>query len=231
MEYDRELLENISKDLYKAFPMGPHRHRHFLCLTAFFYLLGTGAVFGQSASKEFTQLKKELTEVAKTGDKVDTQLNKTLNSLKAVSAAEPKNVSKAFNSFQKDADGLQKALKQARERMHGMKTKRDQYFAAWDKSSAAITNPDLKKISDERRQKVKTEHTALTEEAAQTGTKIDKFMAQLSDLRKFLGADQNPSAVAAAKGTIEGVLSSGNALSGDVKGITQKLKGFAGGLS
>jgi predicted nucleic acid-binding Zn-ribbon protein len=228
--YDQEPLEKIPADLYKTLPMSPRRPKYFLCLTAFF-LVSAGAVFGQSASKEYTQLKKELTEVSKKGDKLGTQLGKTMNSLNAVSAADPKNVSKAFNSFQKDADGLQKALKEARDGMQSLRTKRDEYFAAWDKSSASITNPDLKKISDERRQKVKMEHTALSEEAGQTGTKIDKFMAQLSDLRKFLGADLNASSVAAAKPTIDGVVSSGNALSTDVSGISKKLMGFANGLS
>ena len=204
-----------------------------------FYLVGAallafcaaGSLQAQSASKEFSQLKKELNDVSKNADKFGSELSKTMDSLRALPTAEPKNLSKAFGNFRKNCDGLEKALKNARDGMQSLKEKRQSYFAAWDKSSEAITDPDLKKASEERREKVKAQHTELSEQAAQVGQKIDGFMSQINDLRKFLSADQSAPAIASAKPTIDKVLASGTELSADVQGISKKLSGFASGLS
>ena len=194
-------------------------------------LLGTALAFSQGASKEYAELKKELADVSKSADKLDEQLGKTMASLKALSSGQAKDAAKQFNSFKKESEGLEKSLKEARDRFKDMRAKRDKYFAAWDKSGEAITNPDLKKASEERRKKVKEDHAAVSEKASETGGKIDAFMKQLSEVKNFLGADLNPSSITAAKPTIDSVLASGGELSGNVKDLSGKLKGYSSGLS
>jgi chromosome segregation ATPase len=183
-----------------------------------------------SANKELGNLKKELQDVAKNVDKYGAQLERTMTSLEAVKTADSKSLPKAFKAFQKDSNNLNKQFKSASSKMKNMREKRDRYFAAWAKSSASISIPELKQAAEERREHVAAEHSKLTEETAGLAGRIDTFMPKLGDLQQFMGSDLSPTAIAAAAPTIDGVLAEGRSLAPDVRGLASKFGGFAGGL-
>ncbi len=193
-------------------------------------IFSPGVSVAQSANKELTKLKKELTQVAKNVGNYAAQLEKTMKSLEGITLSDTKNLQKAYKAFQNDANKLDKAFKTASTGMRNMKAKRDQYFTAWEKSSASISIPELKQASEERRKQVMEEHAKFTEETAGLGNQIDAFMSKLGDLQKFLGSDLSPAAVTAAKPTIDGVLADGRPLASRVQELANRLSGFAGGL-
>ena len=199
-------------------------------LVALFTVPGPVALAADSANKELTKLKKELEQVAKDAGKYAVELNKTMKSLEAIKTAEPKNLAKAYKSFQKDANNLGKAFKKASTGVNSLKAKRDQYLTAWEKASASISIPELKQASEERRKEVSGAYAKLTEETAGLGDRIDAFAAKLGDLQKFLGSDLTVPAVSAATSTMDGVLEEGGVLASTVQGIASKLSAFAGGL-
>ena len=108
---------------------------------------------------------------------------------------------------------------------------RSQYFTEWERSTASISNPDLKKAAEERRAKVMADHTKASDKASGLRKRIDAFATELADLQLFLGGDPNPGAVATAQPTIDKVVVDGNALSGEVLEVSRQLAGFARGLS
>jgi chromosome segregation ATPase len=206
------------------------RYIQYALATALITLIGSVALPAQeSAAKAFDKLKKEMEGVAKNTDKYGSSLKNTMQSLSKVSTSDAKNQAKSVKSFQQDVDSLNKALKNATDGIQSLRVKRDQYFSEWERSIAAISNPDLKKASEERRQKVMADHAKLTEQATALRERIDGFMKELADLGTFLGSDPTPGAVASAKSTIEKVLADGNSLANEVQEVSARLSAFAKG--
>lgn len=203
--------------------------RFFPVLLACLGFVATTAFPADDAAKTYDQLKKQIEDVAKNANKYGTQLNKTLESLNAMSNVNAKNVQKVSKDFQKDVESLQKELKNTTEKIKDLQQKRATYFAAWEKSVAGIADPDLKKVAGERRQKVMDAHAKVSDDATKLRGRIDEFMSQLGDLGKFLGSDPTADAISAAKPSIERVLSAGRAVSADVQKVVQTLNGFAKG--
>lgn len=185
----------------------------------------------ENVAKAYEKLKKQVEGVAKDTESFGSNLNKAMQSLSKVSTSEPKNQAKTIKSFQKDVDGLNKALKKATDGIKGLREKREQYISEWERSIEQISNPDLKKTSEERRQKVIEAHTQLTERATAVREEIDGFMQELSDLVTFLGGDPTVEAVSASKATIDKVLADGKSLSDGVQEVSSRLNAFAKGTS
>lgn len=195
-------------------------------------LLGAPTVPAQQgAAKAFEKLKKEIEDVAKETGKYGSKLNSTMKSLSKVSSSDAKNQVKATKSFQKDVKDLNKDLKKTTDKIQNLRKKREQYFSEWERSISEISNPDLQKASEERRQKVMADHAQLTEKATALRERIDGFMKELNDLSTFLGNDPTAAAADAAKQMIDKVLTDGGSLAEEVQGISNQLAAFAKGSS
>ena len=195
-------------------------------------LFGSGYLIAEDdAAKSYEKLKKEVEDVAKSTNKYGSSLKDVMQSLAKVSISQAKDQAKAIKSFQKGVEGLNKDLKKTTDQIQSLRDKRTQYFAAWESSIAAITNPDLKKSSEDRRQKVMADHAQLTEKATALRTRIDDFMKELNELSSVLGSDPTPGAVTSAKPTIDKVSTNGDALSKDVLNISGQLNSFAKGTN
>jgi uncharacterized coiled-coil DUF342 family protein len=154
-----------------------------------------------------------------------------MQSLSKVGTSDSKNQVKAVKSFKKDVDGLNKDLKKATDGIKSLRAKRDQYFSEWDRFIAEISDPDLKRVAEERRQNVMASHTQLSEQATALREKIDGFMKELSDLANFLASDPTAEAASASKSKIDKVLADGNSLAGEVQEVSSRLLSFARGSS
>ena len=206
---------------------------HFLrcaVATMVIVLVGSGLLTAQeTAAKQYEKLKKEIEGVAKDTNKYASNLKAAMESLSKVGTLEVKNRQKAVKAFQKDADALNKSLKNATDGIKSLREKRDKYFSEWERAIAAISNPDLKKASEERRQKVMADHAQLTEKATALRESINGFMKELADLTTFLGSDPTAGAASAAGSTIGKVLAEGNSLYREVQEVSIRLTQFAKG--
>jgi len=198
-------------------------------MLAFCAILSPGLSAADSANKELTKMRKELGQLGNNVGKYANLLEQTMKSLESITTSDPKNLQKAYKNFQSRANNLTKAYRTASNGMKAMRAKRDQYFAAWEKSNASISIPELRQASEERRQQVMAEHAQLSEEAGELGGRIDSFMAKLGDLHKFLGSDLSADAVNTAKPIIGETVTEGGSLVAAVQGVASKLAGFASG--
>jgi uncharacterized protein YhaN len=180
-------------------------------------------------TKANADLRKEMLDLSKSVSAYSGALGDSMNSLESLRNSDPKKVSKAFASFRKNSEKLEATRKAAESQIDGMSQKQARYFSQWDKDLATISNPELKKASLDRRQKVMTEHGKLTADAKSLRAQVAAFMTKQQELRKFLGTDTTASAVTAAKGPIDEVLRSGRVLVPSVDDTAQRLKAFGMG--
>ncbi len=207
------------------------RSRKLLFLLLACTLFAGTAFAAEKTAKSYQKLQKEIDAVVKATDKFGSVLKDTTDSLSQLSGADGKKLDKAVKSFRKDAENLSKILTTTTARIENLNKTRSQYFAEWERSTAAISNPDLKKAAEDRRAKIIADHENMTAKASGLRTRIEAFATELADLQLFLGNDPNPGAVATAQPTIDEVVSAGNTLSAEVLEVSRQLAGFARGLS
>lgn len=193
-------------------------------------LLSLGTTLAQDKSaKAYEKLKKEVEGISKDAAKYSASLKSTAQTLSKVSSADAKNVQKSIQSFRKDVEKLNKDLKSVTDGIKNLREKRTQYFAEWERSVESITNPELKKASADRREKVMADHAEMTEKATALREKIDVYMKELGEVVSFLGSDPTGGAVISAKPTLDKAIADGNSLAQNVQEVANRLATFAKG--
>ena len=203
-----------------------------LFMTAF-SILAVMFVPARSASaadtfKRSGELKQKTEKTSKDIDKYVSQLDKTEKGLSAVNLAEVKELKKRYEFFSREVKELEEAQKHATSDINEMAATGAEYFSSWDASITAMSNPDLKQASAERRSKVMKDHQELADTLSDLGNQLQPFMSNLQDLKSFLGTDLSPANVAKASDMIQKSEADALALKGTIAGVQRSLKQFLG---
>src|SRR5262249_50955818 len=81
-----------------------------------------------------------------------------------------------------------------------MKTEADTVFKSWSDSASAISNPDLRKRSEERLTKTKATYAEIQAAGQKALDVYNPMMNTLRDQVTYLGHDLNPTSLASLKG-------------------------------
>lgn len=131
------------------------------------------------------------------------QLQKTVDAYNAVLAPDVKDRRDAYKKLQKEMATADKKRAAVSTRGGEMKTEADKLFKSWETSTAAISDPDLRKRSEQRLTTAKQRFEEIRTAGQSAGTLYTAFMKSLQDQVTFLGHDLNPGAVAALKPNAE----------------------------
>jgi len=110
---------------------------------------------------------------------------------------------KAFAAFSKSVDKVEDSRAKAAKRAADVKAAGQAYFKQWEKELANVNNPEIRALAEQRKAKL-NEIFAKVGPALETAkADFDPFLADLKDLRTFLGQDLTIAGVDAAKGIIK----------------------------
>jgi hypothetical protein len=127
------------------------------------------------------------------------QLEKTLanyNTIVDGTAADPKDSYKDLGKAVKDSEDRVADVTKRKEEMDVEAAK---LFDSWKASADAISNPDLKKKSQERLAETQGRYGRIATAGKDASSAYDAFLAGLKDQITFLGHDLNPAALASLK--------------------------------
>ena len=101
----------------------------------------------------------------------------------------------AFDKYTKDAKAVESSYNAAATRLADVRTEAGKLFKAWEERAKTITDPDLQKRSEERRENLRKslEEVGSTTQGALDETKA--FVATNTDLVKYLGQDLTPAGI------------------------------------
>jgi Protein of unknown function (DUF2959) len=149
--------------------------------------------------KQIQQLIKKANSVVESITDAKLQLQKTMDAYNAVLAPDVKDRRDAYKKLQKEMATAEKKRTAVSTRSSEMNTVADQLFKSWEASTAAISDPDLRRRSEQRLTTAKQRFDEIRN-AGQSGSEFyTRFMTSLQDQVTFLGHDLNPGAVAALK--------------------------------
>lgn len=128
--------------------------------------------------------------------KVDVLIDATSKSLDTLVKADKANLKKSFKAFSDNLAKLDKEGGRMLRRIEEMKSQSKEYFAEWEKQGDSYTNPELRELSDQRRNKLAEIYAQVP--AALTGVKgaYLQYMTDLKEIHKYLANDLTPDGVA-----------------------------------
>jgi hypothetical protein len=171
----------------------------------FFALVAAAAVLratpataqaGPEQTKEF--LKTVEGTVKAIGDS-RAQLQKTVATYNSITEMTAKDVKSAYEDLGKDVADSEKKVIDGRPKVDEMNTEAEGYFAAWKASALAISDPGLRKRSEERLADARARFDKIAVAGKDARLGYDTLMKDVKDQYAFLGHDLNPSAITSLK--------------------------------
>ena len=116
-------------------------------LTAGFQASAAGYKLADKTGVSISEFRDEIVDVKN-------QVDATLASLDKVVAQATIDPRKAFKEFEKNVPRIDSAAARAKKRGTEMKEKGKEYFDKWEKELAAVNDPDIRKLAEERKSKL-----------------------------------------------------------------------------
>jgi len=130
---------------------------------------------------------------------------------------------KAFTAFAKSVDKVEDARQKAAKRAADVKSEGAAYFKQWEKELANINNPEIRALAEQRKAKLNGIFAKVGPLLEEAKADFDPFLADLKDLRTFLGQDLTIAGVDAAKSIIKKTRDHGAALQGSLDGLIAEM--------
>lgn len=178
-------------------------------ILAFGMLVATPALAQSKAStKSVDSLNAVLKEVQKARD----QVQRSMDSLNALTSGGDANLAKNYKAFAKEVDGLTKTSETAKSRAEDMKARREAYLAEWDRKKQEVSSPEIQAHMQARAEQVKATFESLQPAGEALRQAFPPFLTELQDIEKMLSVDLSASGVAAAAPIGQKAVENGNVI-------------------
>jgi hypothetical protein len=154
---------------------------------------------GQAGPEQTAKFLKTVEATAKAIGESRAQLQKTVATYNSIIEITTTDLKASYKDLGKDVANCEKKVADGRPRVDEMNTEAASYFAAWKASAAAISNPDLRKRSEERLADAQARFDKIAIAGKDARQSFDALMTDVKDQSSFLGHDLNASAIASLK--------------------------------
>jgi len=182
------------------------KHIHSIALTittlgaAATVLLGTDAAAAgykqaDKTGESIAEFRDDIVSVKKEADATLAALDKIITQ----ATVDPR---KAFKAFDKSVPRIDSAASKAKKHSEKMKAEGQEYFKKWEKELANVSNPDIRKLAEERKAKLQATFGNIKKSTEPARDQFTSWLADLKDLQKYLSNDLTIGGIDAAKDLI-----------------------------
>ena len=118
-----------------------------------------------------------------------------------------------YKNLTEKLDALESKAADIHDIRTNLRSKEDEYVAAWQERQATITDPDLRKKSEDRKNELTKRFAGISGKADTTRANYDTMIKQMRDVQRYLEHDLNAAGISATADTAK----SATKLSSDVK--------------
>lgn len=192
-------------------------------------LLGLALLPGckSSGADKVDQTSTRLDEFRTSIESLKTQVDATASSLAQVvesAAADPK---PAFKTFSGNVELVSSSASKARANLAKAQTEGQNLFAEWTKRLDTITDPDIRKASEKRRDDLQKALAAVVSKAEPALTKLDTFVASSKDLHTYLSQDLTPKGIDSIAGKSKDLTKSAKSVNEELDGVIKEAAKIA----
>ncbi len=161
--------------------------------------LGAASGFGQAGPEQTQKLVKSVESTVKSIGETRQQLDKTLAGYNSIMEQTAKDTKDAYKGLGKDITESEKKVGEAKLKVDEMNAEAARHFTAWKESAAAITDPALRKKSEQRLADAQARYQKIEVAGKDARQSFDTLMSDLKNQTTFLGSDLNASAITSLK--------------------------------
>jgi hypothetical protein len=159
------------------------------------------------------------------------QLQKTVATYNSITEITAKDLKGAYKDLGKDVAASEKKVADGSAKVDEMNAEATGYFAAWKTSAMAISDPGLKKRSEERLAAAQERFHKISVAGRDTRQDFDTLMKDVKDQSTFLGHDLNASAIASLKPDAAKFNSRATAVFTKVDGVTRMFDEYMASMT
>jgi hypothetical protein len=169
---------------------------------AFFtmFLLGAAAFLGGCVTTGMDRSVKtsnSIKEVDSDIRKINIQIDVTAKSLDSILNAGQPDLKKAFDTYSDAVAELDSQGKKVLKHIDEMKLRSTEYFAEWQKQGETYTNPQIRELSDERRNKLAEIYARVPTAGAGIKRAYLAYLVDLKEIQTYLSNDLTPDGITA----------------------------------
>jgi tetrahydromethanopterin S-methyltransferase subunit B len=154
-----------------------------------------GYKLADKVGADIAEFRDEIVELKKAVDTTMVSLDKIV----AQATSDPR---KAFKAFDSSVPKIDSAAAKAKKRADDMRARGKEYFDKWEKDLAGVSNPDIRKLAEERKAKLQTTFGNIKTSMDPAREQFNAWLGPLKDLQKYLSQDLTISGIDAAKDLI-----------------------------
>ncbi len=186
-------------------------------------LLGLALLPGckTSGADKVDQTSTRLDEFRASVETLKSQVNGTAAALAQVvetAAADPK---PAFNQYAGEVELVSSSTAKARANLSKAQSEGKKLFDEWTKKLDTITDPDIRKSSETRRDDLQKALAAVAEKAEPSLTKLDGFVATAKDLHTYLSQDLTAKGIDSIAGKSKELTKSAKSIAEDLDKVVE----------
>jgi len=170
-----------------------------LALVAAAAVLRATPAAAQAGPEQTAKFLKSIDSTVKAIGESRAQLQKTVATYNSITEMTAKDLKSAYKDLGKDVAESEKKVADGRPKVDAMNTEAEGYFAAWKASAAAISDPGLRKRSEERLAGAQERFHKISMAGKDARQSFDTLMTDVKDQSTFLGHDLNASAITSLK--------------------------------
>ncbi len=146
----------------------------------------------QRAEKATASMQTVESDIRKTVAQIDAT-NASL--LHVINSKDSPNIKEAFDSYSAEVNKMDKSGKVLLAHTDQMTARGNDYFQEWQKSGNTYTNPDIQKLSQERRVELEKTFNRISEASPGVKGYLNAYLSNLKQIRTYLSNDLTPQGV------------------------------------
>jgi septal ring factor EnvC (AmiA/AmiB activator) len=154
---------------------------------------------GQSGPEQTQKLIKSVESTVKSIGEARQQLEKTLAGYNSIMDQTAKDNRDAYKGLGKDIAESEKKVGETQLKVDEMNAEAGRHFTAWKESTVAITDPTMRKKSEDRLTDAQARYQKVSLAGKDARQTFETLMTDLKNQSTYLGNDLNASAVASLK--------------------------------
>ena len=165
-------------------------------------LTGPGApatAIAQGGPEQAAKFAKSVETTSKSFESTRAQLDKTVADYNSIIDQTAKDTKGAYKDLSKNITESEKKVAETKLKVDEMSAEAESHFAAWKSSTAAISDPALRKKSEERMADAQARFQKINGAGRDARQHFDALMIDLKNQTKYLGSDLNPSGISSLK--------------------------------
>jgi Protein of unknown function (DUF2959) len=188
--------------------------------------LTASPAFGQAGQEETKKLVKTVESTVKSIGETRQQLEKTLTGYNSIMEQTAKDTKGAYKNLGQDITDSEKKVGEARLKVDEMNAEASRHFTAWKENAAAITDPTLRKRSEERLADAQARFEKIAVAGKDARQSFDSLMTDLKNQSTYLGSDLNASAINSLKPDAAKFNTRAQSLLGKIDGVNKMFEDY-----